>query len=86
MIDAYEFTHEFLEDVGARLEPSKSATFSSETDTRKRLRARVWPKAGGAIKVVNSFRDLGSQINLNKGSDSKASASGDKGKKRKRTK
>ena len=38
LMAAYNVTHQYLADLGAKLAPTKSATFSTATNTRKRLR------------------------------------------------
>ena len=38
---AYDITHEYIEDMGAKLAPKKSATFSTVRVTRQKLRSHV---------------------------------------------
>jgi hypothetical protein len=56
---AYDATHAYINDMGASMAPSKSATFSTDRKTRQRLRMHTWHEVGQKIKVVNHNRDLG---------------------------
>ena len=59
---AFEATHIFLADIGARLAPSKSTTFSTEKSTRKKLKSHIWATTGTNIKLIIHARDLGSHL------------------------
>ena len=60
----FDVTHEYLEDMGAKVAHKKSYTFSTSRTTRARLRGHVWEGVKATIKVVNQARDLGSHINF----------------------
>lgn len=69
---SYGTTHRYLEDMGARLAPSKSSIFSTSKATRSRMRLHKWQYAGDAvIQVINNFRDLGAHVNLTNAANSK---------------
>ncbi len=60
---AYDFTHVFLKDVGAKISPSKSWTYSSERTTRAKLRTHQWEHLqNNTIAVHNGARDLGCHL------------------------
>ena len=56
-------TQEHLEDMGARLAPSKSMTFSTDAATSGWLRTHKWRRIGRTIAVVTDCRDLGAHLN-----------------------
>ena len=61
--NAYDFTHEFLGDIGAKISPTKSWTFSTCRTTRAKLRIHTWQRLDNAIiQVHNGARDLGSHL------------------------
>ena len=55
---AFDLTHEHLDDMGAKLEPATSVTFTSEAADRKWLRAHRWRRIGNSIPVILHVRDL----------------------------
>ena len=56
---AFDATHQHLEDMGARLAPKKSITWSSSAATSKWLTTHRWDKPRRTIKVITDGRDLG---------------------------
>lgn len=62
LITAYQATHEYLADMGARLAPTKSCSFSTCKHTSNRLRHYTWPHISTTIPVANNFRDLGAHL------------------------
>ena len=64
LVDAFGCMHSFLFDLGSRLAPSKSATFSTDSNFRDYLRSHVWEQPGQTIGVRNHFRDLGTHVNI----------------------
>ena len=64
---AFDKTHERLEDLGAKLAPTKSMTFSSELATRSWLRTHRWRRLGKVVKVVTDCRDIGAHFNATNG-------------------
>ena len=60
-------TQEHLEDMGARLAPSTSMTFSTDAATRGWLRTHKWRRVGRTIAVVTDCRDLGARLNATEG-------------------
>ena len=63
-VEGFDKTHEYVEDLGARLAPSKSFTCSTDKNFRTWLREHTWDKIGAQINVKNHFRDLGAHLNL----------------------
>ena len=63
-IDVTLATHTFLTKLGARVATSKSVLFASRETDRPLLRNYVWPISNTSITVYNSFRDLGSHMDL----------------------
>ena len=63
-IEGYEATHIYLADMGAKVAPNKSYTFSSSADFRGWLKDYVWPALGKCIVTFINFRDLGSHLNF----------------------
>ena len=59
----FDATHKHLEDLGAKLAPTKSITWSSCTASRDWLRTHRWTRPRRAIKVITDGRDLGSHMN-----------------------
>ena len=66
--EGFDKTHEYVEDLGSKLAPSKSFTCSTDKYFRVWLRDHVWVKVGDKIDVKNHFRDLGAHLNLGGGS------------------
>ena len=64
---AFDLTHEHLEDMGAKLAPAKSITFTSEAVDRKWLRNHRWRRLGRTIPVILHARDLGAHLNASAG-------------------
>ena len=60
---ASDLTHEYVADIGAKLAPAKSYTFSNNKKTRQRLRQHQWQHTNSTIKVVIHGRDLGTHLN-----------------------
>ena len=63
-INAFDSTHQYLDDIGAKLAADKSLTFSTNKHARVGLRKHVWQKVQAKIKVVLHARDLGAHLNL----------------------
>jgi len=63
IVDAINFTHKYLHDMGAVVAPTKSYIFSSDKGTRKFLTTFVWKHINTVIPVVMHGRDLGGQFN-----------------------
>lgn len=64
---AFDKTHEQLEDLGAKLAPTKSMTFLSELATRNWLRTHRWRRLGKVVKVVTDCRDIGTHLTATSG-------------------
>lgn len=60
-------TQEHLEDMGARLAPSKSMTFPTDVATGGWLRKHKWRKINRTIAVVTDCRDLGAHLTATEG-------------------
>ena len=60
---AFDKTHLHLQDMGARIAPSKSLTFSSNNTARQWLREHRWRILQDVVPVVNTCRDLGAHLN-----------------------
>ena len=60
-------THKHIEDLGARLAPNKSMTFSSNEVSRRWLREHKWRRVGTMIAVITDGRDLGAHLNAAEG-------------------
>ena len=60
---AFHATHRHLEDLGAKLAPKKSITWSSSAATRKWLTTHRWDNPKRTIKVITDGRDLGCHMN-----------------------
>ena len=65
--EAYDATHDYLQHLGARMAHSKSYTFSTVRQTRRKLRQHLWRGVNATIKVVSNVRDLGSHLNVASG-------------------
>ena len=59
---AFDATHQHLEDMGAKLAPKKSITWSSSAAARKWLSTHRWDKPRRTIKVITDGRDLGAHM------------------------
>ena len=64
--EAFDTTREHLEDLGARIAPKKSMTFSSEPVARKWLRDHKWRRLGKTVEVLHDCRDLGAYLDPTK--------------------
>ena len=62
-VKAFDATHKHLEDMGARLAPKKSITWSSSAVARKWLSRHRWKRRRRTIKVITDGRDLGCHMN-----------------------
>ena len=60
---AFDATHKHLHDMGAKIAPKKSVTFSSDWASRKWLKQRRWRRLGTTVTVLNDMRDLGAHFN-----------------------
>jgi hypothetical protein len=60
--DCYDLTHQFLQDVGAKIASSKCFAFSTHPTTRRRLRLHYWEYLHAFVPVVTHLRDLGSHL------------------------
>ena len=60
---AFDKTHLHLQDMGARIAPQKSLTFSSNNTARQWLRNHKWRILQDVVPVVNTCRDLGAHLN-----------------------
>ncbi len=56
-------THVFLQDMGAKVAPTKSFNFASTSAGRKWVEETEWSAIGGAIPVLRDFRYLGAHLN-----------------------
>ena len=56
---AFDLTHEHMEDMGAKIAPTKSVTFASSVTTRKWLRNHRWRRLGKKVPLQTDMRDLG---------------------------
>ena len=61
--EAFDATHKHLEDLGAKLAPKKSITWSSSAASRKWLTKHRWRRPQRTIKVITDGRDLGAHMN-----------------------
>ena len=60
---AFDLTHKHMEDMGARIAPTKSVTFASNSTSRKWLREHRWRRLGKKIPLQTDMRDLGAHLN-----------------------
>ena len=60
--DALNITHEYLNDMGARVAPTKSYNFASSKKAAEWLKKTTWDHIGAKIKMVNDLRYLGSHL------------------------
>ena len=61
-VSALNDTHDYLQQMGARIAPEKSFNFASHLKAREWLERTLWSKIGQGIEVVNDFRYLGSHL------------------------
>ena len=61
-VSALNETHDYLQQMGARIAPDKSFNFASHPKAREWLERTLWPMIGQGIEVVNDFRYLGSHL------------------------
>ena len=59
---ALNTTHEYLNDMGAKVAPSKSYNFASDSKAAKWLQATTWDHIEAKIDVVTDFRYLGAHL------------------------
>ena len=59
---ALNSTHEYLQQMGARIAPDKSFNCASHPKARAWLEQTFWSKIGQGIEVVNDFRCLGGHL------------------------
>ena len=65
-VKAMRISMQFFEDIGARVATNKCFTFATDLYTRTYLANLNWDNKGTKIPNINSFRDLGGHLNLNK--------------------
>ena len=63
-LHSFNALHVYLRDLGSKVAPDKSLTFSTNPDFRTKLASHHWPDLGSKIVVKLQFRDLGSHTNL----------------------
>ena len=63
---ALDYTHQFLQDMGSKVAPSKSYNFASTELGRKWLGETWWKKIQSNIKVVKDMRYLGGHLSTTK--------------------
>ena len=61
----FETTIKYCVDLGARVAPDKSFTFSSDKRTQAALKQHVWRTLNEKLKVLSYTRDLGTHLSLN---------------------
>ena len=63
-VNALNTTHDYLQQMGARIAPDKSYNFASHIKAREWLKHTLWSKIGQGIEVtvVNDFRYLGAHL------------------------
>ena len=59
---ALDTTHEYLHDMGAKVAPSKSYNFASDSKAAKWLKETIWDHLHAKIEVVSDFRYLGAHL------------------------
>ena len=62
-IEATNFTHKYLHDMGAKVAPKKSYMFSSCKQAREVYANFFWPHVQDTVPVTTCIRDLGGQLN-----------------------
>jgi len=60
-----EATIKYCEDLGARVAPDKSFTFSSDKKVKANLKQHIWKSINKKLKVLSHTRDLGTHLSLN---------------------
>ena len=60
---ALDYTHQYLQDMGSKVAPSKSYNFASTDRGRKWLEETWWKKIQANIAVVKDIRYLGGHLN-----------------------
>ena len=68
-IDAMNASRDYFHDMGAKVADKKCFTFATSPHTRNHLVNHIWNKEGLKIPNINSFRDLGTHVNLTKASN-----------------
>ena len=61
--EAFDATHKHMEDMGAKVAPTKSVTFASNSTSRKWLKNHKWRRLGKKVPVQTDMRDLGGHLN-----------------------
>ena len=61
---AFSKTHEHLEDMGAKVAPTKCIAFSTCKAAREWLKKHIWRRLKMEVKVVSNGRDLGAHFNI----------------------
>ena len=61
---ALDLTHQYMEDIGAKVSIKKSFNFASHKAARKWLGTTVWPTLKSQIAVLSNFRYLGAHISI----------------------
>ena len=59
---AIDFTHKYLQSMGARTAPNKSYNFASTPVATKWLKETWWNEISDSIEVVKDFRYLGAHL------------------------
>ena len=62
LAEALDATHEYLNDMGAKVEPAKSYNFASSKKAAVWLKQTTWDHIGAKIKVVTDLRYLGAHL------------------------
>ena len=60
---AFDKTHLHLMDMGAKIAPHKSLTFSSDNTARQWLKMHRWRTLQRTVPVITTCRDLGARLN-----------------------
>ena len=64
-VPIFDATIQYCIDLGARVAPDKSFTFSSDKKVRKKLVTHLWTPIGKILNVLRHTRDLGTHISFN---------------------
>lgn len=59
VVHAFDKTHEYMEDMAAKIAPQTCYACSTNTTAREWLRSHRWRRIQRTIPVVNAMRDLG---------------------------
>ena len=62
-VHAFNITHKYMQDIGAKIAPDKSLLFSNDSAIRSSLASEHWAYLDTFIPVVLHLRDLGSHLN-----------------------